>query len=414
MNWARSSAGVSANLAGREVVVAGRLAALSLAEAFERVAAAGGRLVESPSANTAWLVLADDGLPLAEDGGLSGPLEDARARIERGQALELLSEDEFLRRLGLASESAPLARLYTSAQLARILDVPTRRLAAWVRTGLVRPAKVVRRLAYFEFREVAQARALARLAARGVTPRRIRASLEALSRWWPKASSSLAQLGALEENGRLFVRTPAGDLAEPSGQLRLDFPAAEAPSEPAPALASSEAWFQRALRLEHEEHLEEAVQCYARALDPAHPRPEVAFNLGNALYALERLEEAAAAYGLALELDGEYVEAWNNLGNTLDRLGRPAEARTRFERALELEPDYADAHYNLAESLASAGELEGARQHWRAYLALDPDSSWAAEVRARLRRTDRALRPSATRFPPQGEALPHAERPGQK
>jgi len=408
MNWARASSGGTADLAGREVVVAGRLSALSRAEAFERVAAAGGRLVESPSANTAWLVLADDGLPLAEDGGLSGPLEDARGRIERGQALELLSEDEFLRRLGLAPEGAPLARLYTSAQLARILDVPARRLATWVRTGLVRPAKTVRRLAYFEFREVAQARALARLAARGVTPRRIRASLEALSRWWPEANASLAQLGALEENGRLFVRTPAGDLAEPSGQLRLEFPAAEAPpeAEPAPALASSEPWFQRALRLEHEERLEEAAQCYARALDPAHPRPEIAFNLGNALYALERLEEAATAYGLALELDGEYVEAWNNLGNTLDRLGRHEEALAKFARALELEPDYANAHYNLAESLASAGELEGARQHWRAYLALDPDSSWAAEVRARLRRTDRVGTASAPRFAPKSEAPP--------
>ena len=39
------------------------------------------------------------------------------------------------------------------------------------------------------------------------------------------------------------------------------------------------------------------------------------------------------------------------------------------------------------------GELERARRHWRAYLALDPDSLWAAEVRARLRRTDRALAP---------------------
>ncbi len=375
------------DLGGREVVIAGRLATLSRAEAFERIASAGGRLAERPGEQTAWLVLADGESPVDEHGALAGPLDEARRRIERGQALELLGEDEFLARLGLGDAST-LQRLYTSAQLGRILDVPPRRLAAWVRAGLIRPARTVRRLAYFEFREVAQARALARLAALGVTPRRIRASLEALSRWWPGARASLAQLDALE-NGRLSVRTPSGDLAEPSGQLRFEFPDETPSSGLGEAVAESELWFQRALRLEQEERLDEAARAYAKALDPAHPRPEVAFNLGNTLYALERTDDACAAFALATELDPEYVEAWNNLGNALSALGRHGEARAKFERALALQPDYADAHFNLAETLAACGELVRAREHWRAYLAHDPDSAWAAEVRARLRRTDR-------------------------
>lgn len=380
---------VPLDLGGREVVITGRLATLSRAEAFEHVARAGGRLAERPGEHTAWLVLADEESPVDEHGALAGPLDEARLRIEGGQRLELLSEDEFLSRLGLAESGPALRRLYTGAQLARILDVPPRRLAAWVRAGLMRPARTVRRLAYYEFREVAQARALARLAAGGVTPRRIRASLEALSRWWPGARASLAQLDALEK-GRLFVRTPDGDLAEPSGQLRFEFPEGAPESGASEAVAESELWFQRALRLEQEERLEEAARAYAKALDPTHPRPEVAFNLGNTLYALERGEDACSAFALAVELDPEYVEAWNNLGNALSRLGRHDEARARFERALALAPDYADAHYNLAETLAASGELTLAREHWRAYLAHDPDSAWAAEVRARLRRTDRS------------------------
>lgn len=401
-------------LRGGEVVIAGHLASLSRAEAFERIAAAGGKLAEQPSERTVWIVVPGDGLPLGDDGALALPLEDARARIEGGQPIEWLSEDEFLERLGLSDPGASARRLYTTSQLARILDVPARRLAAWVRAGLIRPARTTRRLAYFEFREVAEARTLARLAARGVTLRRLRASLEALSRWWPGAQASLARLGALEENGHLFVRTPDGALAEPSGQLRLDFPdgppppgaAAGAEPEEGPAAHEpSEAWFQRALRLEQAERLEEAARAYARALDPRRPRPEVAFNLGNTLYALERLEDACAAFALAIELDPEYVEAWNNLGNTLSRLGRHGEARARFERALELEPHYADAHFNLAETQAADGDLTAARAHWRAYLALDPDSAWAAEVRARLRRTDpapglRLARPDETSVPP--------------
>ena len=386
------------SLAGREVVLVGPLASLSHAEAFERVAAAGGRMAEEVGERTGWVVVSAAGIPLGEDGALPTVLEDARARMENGQALELLDEDEFLGRLGLSEPAAPLRRLYTSAQLARILDVPARRLAAWVRAGLIRPARTARRLSYFEFREVAQARALARLAARGVTPRRIRASLEALSRWWPAAHASLGQLDALEEQGSLFVRTPAGDLAEPSGQLRLEFPAV---SEGAldETVGAAELWFQRGLRLEQEERVAEAAQAYAKALDPSRPRPEIAFNLGNALYALERTEDAAAAFALATELDPEYVEAWNNLGNVLSLLGRHVEARERFERALALAPDYADAHFNLAETLASSGETEEARVHWRAYLELDPDSSWAAEVRARLRRTDPRSAPRLVGIP---------------
>lgn len=412
-------------LRGGEVVIAGHLASLSRAEAFERIEAAGGRLTEQPSERTVWIVVPGHGLPLGDDGALPRALEDARARIEAGQRIDWLGEEDFLERLGLAEPGSSTRRLYTTSQLARILDVPARRLAAWVRAGLIRPARTTRRLAYFEFREVSEARTLARLAARGVTVRRIRASLEALSRWWPGAEASLARLGALEENGHLFVRTPDGDLAEPSGQLRLAFPEGAAPERASPdredaepeaasaddalpsagVLESSELWFQRALRLEQAERLEEAARAYARALDPRRPRPEIAFNLGNTLYALERFEDAGSAFALAIELDPEYVEAWNNLGNTLSRLGKHGEARERLARALELEPHYADAHFNLAETLAASGDLTAARTHWRAYLALDPDSAWAAEVRARLRRTDpapdlRLARAEETSVPP--------------
>jgi tetratricopeptide (TPR) repeat protein len=380
----------SADLAGREVVVVGRLSALTRAEAHERLAAAGGALAEALGDRTVWVVLAGGAVPLDANGALTFELEEARARIERGQELELVSEEEFLARLGLAREDEPSTRLYTSSQLARILDLPPRRIQAWVRAGLIKPVRTSHRLASFEFREVAQAKALARLTAQGVPPRRIQKSLRALARWWPAAESPLLQLEALEARGKLLVRTDEGDLAEPSGQLWLDFPPEGVPG---PTVPDSELWFQRALRLEDEERLEEAVLAYGKALDPARPRADISFNLGNALYALGRYEDAARALTLSTELDPDYLEAWNNLGNALSQLGRHAEACERFERALALEPDYGDAHFNLAESLAASGETERARRHWRAYLTLDPDSLWAAEVRARLRRTDRASVP---------------------
>ena len=377
-----------AELTGREVVIVGRLSTLTRAEAHERLVAAGGALADALSERTAWVVLAGGAIPLDADGALAWEVEEARARSERGQTLELVSEQEFLARLGLASEREAARRLYTSAQLARILDLAPQRISAWVRAGLIHPVRTSRRLASFEFREVAQAKALARLTAQGVPPKRIQKSLKALARWWPEAESPLLQIEALEARGQLLVRTGEGHLAEPSGQLWLDFPSASVAGATVP---DSELWFQRALRLEEEERLEEAVLAYGKALDPTRPRADIAFNLGNALYTLGRYTDAERALTLATELDPDYVEAWNNLGNALAQLGQQGQACARFERALALEPDYVDAHFNLAESLAATGEHEEARRHWRAYLALDPDSLWAAEVRARLRRTDRSV-----------------------
>ena len=308
------------------------------------------------------------------------------------------------------SGARDLERLYTTAQLARILGLPIAELRKWVRHGLIRPVREVRRLAFFDFRQVAGAKALARLFAAGVGPKRLRKSLEQLSQWWPEAARTLAQLETLEDRSEVLIRTPDGGLAEPSGQLRLDFesepddrstPAAErlaewkAPEASSPpdkrgagdVLANTELWFRRGVELEESDRPEEAVLAYARALGPS-PKPETAFNLGNVLFALQKPEEAAQCFALATEIDSEYVEAWNNLGNALAALERHAEAADALRRALRLEPDYADAHFNLGETLAAQGHLEEAKGHWLAYLKLDPSSTWADEVRARLRRID--------------------------
>ena len=400
MDSVRASGGTRP-LEGLEIALAGGLATMSLDEAYERIIAAGGRWVARPGPRTAWLVVGSRSLPLGEDGDVAEPLAEARRRADAGEPLEIVPEDEFLARLGLAGHGAELQRLYTAAQLARIVGIAPRQLRTWIRAGLVRPVKAANRLSFFGFRQLAVARTLAQLSAQGVGTRRIRNSLAELARWWPGAAAALTGLTADEQPGELLVRTTDGGLAEPSGQLRLDFATTAAPQDDVPT--TGEAWFQRALRLEEDERMDEAVQAYARALDPAHPRAEVAFNLGNALYGLDRPEEAATALTLATEVDPEYTEAWNNLGNALSALGRHEDACRAFERALALEPAYADAHFNLGETLAALGDVTSARRHWRAYLAFDPSSSWAAEVRARLRRTD----PRAAAAGPGPTLVPH-------
>jgi len=280
-------------------------------------------------------------------------------------------------------------RLYTTAQLSRILDVPAAMIRSWTRQQLIEPAKRAGRLCFFDFRQLTNARALQRLRSAGFRPRRIRQALAHLKKWAPDAENALAQLEALEEGGPLLVRTDAGDLAETTGQMRLDFdPEADEVHGPMPALRAirepESSWFERGVVAEDEGRLDEATDAYERAIALEGPEAELCFNLGNVLYALDRKSEAAARFREAVALEADYAEAWNNLGNALSDMDENEPALAAFEQAIAMAPGYADPHYNLAQTLAALGRVEDERRHLRSYLHLDPDSPWADEARKRL------------------------------
>lgn len=375
-------------LDGVEVAITGRMASMSREEAVELLARAGARYVREPGPATDLLVLGRSGPPLGEDGRLTRSLRAARELAAGGSGIEIVQEDELLVRLGLEDRQVDLHRLYTAEQLGRILGIPRGRIAAWVRQGLLCPERVHHRLLFFDFQQVASARALDQLTRAGVTPARIRASLEQLAAWSDAPANALSWLESLA--GTLCVRRPDGRLAEPTGQLRLDFEN-EQVSGPAPEVAIAPRpdgdgadWFEVGQTAELEERLEDAAEAYAQARRRGDSRPEVAFNLGNVLFTLGRHGDSAAAFLQAAEADPTFVEAWNNLGSVLHELGRHREAVLAYSKALAVAPDYADAHFNLAETLAALGDLVGARRHWRRYLEEDPASPTAAEVRRRL------------------------------
>ena len=289
---------------------------------------------------------------------------------------------------------------FTTAQLARILDVAPDEIRRWVRGGLLRPAGTEGRSACFDFTDVATSRAVAGLTRAGVTTRRLKRSLRQISEWLPGADEVLLHLEAAEEGGGVRVRLRSGEAAEPSGQLLLDFaaetdrarPASERivelrPDTGAEALSDpdgAESWFDAGVHAEEAGAHEQAVDAYEQAIERGADSAEVHYNLGNALCALGRAADAASSYLRAVEREPDYVAAWNNLGNALVDTGRPAEAVDAYRRALAVDPHYADAHSNLAEAYAQLGRTEEARQHWQAYLRADPHSSWAEQVRRKL------------------------------
>ena len=224
------------------------------------------------------------------------------------------------------------------------------------------------------------------LVADGLPLARIREGLQRVQAWWPEMEAPLCQLSVLEENGRLLIRMGDGRLAEPSGQLQLDFdPAAqECALAIEGAARSTDDWFHEALECENQGDYRGAVHAYERAIEIEPEDPILHFNLGNVLYASQELTAAERLFRRAVELDSEYVEAWNNLGTVLAESDQYDESILAFRHALTVFPLYADAHFNLGDILSATGQRQDAQIHWRKYLQLDPRSPWADDVRQRL------------------------------
>ncbi|MEZ5064756.1 MAG: tetratricopeptide repeat protein [bacterium] len=422
---------------GRRVAFAGRFAAVTREEAAELVAQAGGTPVSRCDESTDIVVVGAEPWPIQDDGHLAVNLERARALIEGGRSLEIVSEHDFLAALGATGvDERPLDTLYTTAQLARLLRIPARRIRAWIRRGILKPARTEARLDYFDFRQAAEVKRLAELTARGASVATIRESLAQLARWLPENESALQRLDTLGGSAGLLVRLGPGRLAEPSGQMTLGFgaegatgnsgPAAPAgsdddsdldspeetppagrprlfvieggagastptphsPPAAAPVLPTNprtaDEWFELALELEDADHLDEAARAYREALLAGGPSAEIAFNLGNVLHSLGRLEEALSRFEQAVEIDPAYAEAWNNLASVHAQFEEWEEAIAAGRRAVELAPAFPDAHYNLAEAYLGAGRAQDARRHARVYLEADPKSPWASRLRQNL------------------------------
>ena len=398
MRMSRTSA-TDGSLRGRHVAISGRLSSMTREEALtflEMVGAIFDRTIEESSH---YLVVGEVEATLADDGSPPASLVAAERINAEGGQIEIISETEFLAFLGLDE----FLKLYTAQQLSRILKVDKSEINSWVRRGLIRPIKIVNRLFYFDFSQVAGAKRLLELIRSGVSPTKIRRSLKALETWLPGAGGSLSQLAILEQDGRLLVRLEDGTLADPTGQFHLDLSGVTEPSRIRPIMASfervvenpedgEESWFDIAVRLEEAGQDEEAVVAYQKNLAVDGPASEPAFNLGNVLYRLGRKEEAVSRFLQSVEIEPGYIESWNNLANAQFELGRPEDAIRSLRKALAADPSYADAHYNLAEILHHQGKDEDACRHWGAYLKQDPNSTWADQVRKRLKAVEEKRR----------------------
>lgn len=372
-------------LNGKQVVVTGRLASMTRAEAATLIRAHGGFFRVTVTRRTSLLIVGQDGWPLQRDGRLTTKLRRARSLQRAGHRVAIVPEEELLGRLGLEEHAEGVRRRYSAAQLSRLLKVPGDRLRHWVKAGLIHPVDIVHGISHFDYSQAAGARTLCQLSQAGVKPARIRQSLQQLSQWLGNVEQPLNQLAALENSGELLVRLEDG-LAEPTGQRHFDFaePTPQATVSIPEDTGTAEEWFEKGCEREDAGHLTEAAEAYRHALLLGGLDRDSCFNLANVLHRLGQEEQAAERFYQVVEMDCRFAEAWNNLGVVLSELRRPKEALAAFRQALGLQPDHAEANYNLADFLEDTGCRDQAGPHWQAYLRQDPHSRWGRYARARL------------------------------
>ncbi len=412
------------SLAGRRIAFVGKLASMSRREAEQLVRERGARVLDRAGADADMIVVSDEAgelQRLVADRSLFD--DDTRAALSSG-IVEFMHESELWGQLGLVDSTHGIERLYTPAMLAELVGVPIAAIRQWQRRGALVPKREVRRLAYFDFEEVRVARKLAALIKSGCSLSTVNRRLEELARLLPESKRPLIDPAVVVDGRRLLVQREEG-LAEPSGQLLIDFDVAKPPLgrelgaerqvvsddegehdgpvaipfAAAETLLNKSAARPRGLHPYPPEDLRclaaelaesgqsaQAIEAYRALLFSGMSTAEDHFDLAELLYQTGDLSAARERYYVAIELDEDFVEARSNLGCVLDEHGELALAEAAFRGALEYHPDYADAHYHLAKLLDRVDRSGEASRHWQLFMNLAPASPWADEARERIGR----------------------------
>lgn len=105
----------------------------------------------------------------------------------------------------------------------------------------------------------------------------------------------------------------------------------------------------KGINLYHQQEYEKALSEFISALEKDPSRPEIAYDVGTALYKLERYPQAAEVLkqlssGQNKELS---ARAYYNLGNALINTGDIESAIQAYKQSLKLDPHDKDAKHNL-------------------------------------------------------------------
>ncbi|HRU78822.1 MAG TPA: tetratricopeptide repeat protein [Rectinema sp.] len=137
----------------------------------------------------------------------------------------------------------------------------------------------------------------------------------------------------------------------------------------------------RGVDLIEEGRVEEALECFDKAIELD---PQAIFsriNRANALALLDRIDEAIGEFAAALRIDEENTSLWYNRGIVMSQIGDEEEAERCYRRAIQINPqdeDSSSSYNNLAVCLINRGKLEEAIQYLEKAVQLDPQNKSAS------------------------------------
>lgn len=351
---------------GWRVVFTGRLASMSRAAGARILTEQGGTVFDRVSQRTDLLVIGADGWPLRKSGSITRNLRRASELQDAGGSVTIVGEAEFFRRLNHFEETEPIRRLHTLEQLSRLLGISGLRLRRWIDLGLIEPHDPSAIAPMFGYQEVAAAKSLSRLIARGVSPCKLAGNLRKLQRWLPDHRGLFGSIVALEK--RLLIRD-GSSLIDATGQLHFTFdePLVEMLTAKSPIIDRKDdpdMLFDRAYHEESDGRYEQAMDSYLQWLDRFGEDHEVLFNLANIYFHHGKIELSESFYRRCVATNPTYARAWNNLGLCLLQLDDRSSAIEALRRSVDLDPNNLDTLFNLADMLDEAGSESEARLLW--------------------------------------------------
>ena len=248
---------------------------------------------------------------------------------------------------------------YTVRQVARLFDLPERKLRYWSQTGFIKPSVRDEGRSFYSFRDLIAVKVAKALLDAGVPLRRVRRSLTALADRLPELASDLSSLRIRCHGDRVIVEHAEGNFDAATGQLVLAFEVATLEREAANVLSLP--WVDS-----EQQQPETAYEWFLRG-------NELEEQWGGSPVDTQGFEAAQRAYLRALELDPELSAAWTNLGSMMAETGDFDAARDHYDKALRIDPDQPEAQCNLAELALRDGDVDVAIAGYRQVLRLHPD-----------------------------------------
>jgi hypothetical protein len=108
-------------------------------------------------------------------------------------------------------------------------------------------------------------------------------------------------------------------------------------------------------------------------------------NQGASYFREQRYQQALDEYLLAAKLDPSSATAANNVGFVYHKLKKMDDAVKWLEKTIKIDPRRGIAYANLGDALYDMNRMPDARLAYEKFLELSPNSTYAADVRQRLK-----------------------------